>query len=843
MKNRRTLLSFLLLLILPGVFGFAPLRQTGADISLSVSAGYNGYFDEGQWVPVRVTLDNTGNSDLSGEVRVHTGGGSGLADTTYNMPVDLPRGAHKEVFLYVSLGSYNQRLHVEVTDRKGHVVQRENADIRMTQRGDVLYAVIADPQSSVIIDMTGRTPGSGSGYQTYWQIEQLPDMAEALSGLDVILFYDTDTGKLTDTQRIALDNWVLTGGHLIVAGGASWQRTTAGLQNLLPVTLQGTAQVNSLAPLADYLGDSPDPLDVPTTISLNTPQPGAETLVTVGDIPLVVRRNYGEGVVDFLAVEPHVEPFLSWTQLDDLWYTLLASVGQQTSWSHGFTNWNLGREATLTVSNTVLPTFLQLCGFLLLYIILVGPLNYLILKKFNRREWAWLTIPLMILLFSVLAYRVGFNLRGNVATINRLTVVQVWPESDRAQVNSLIGVQSPRRATYNVELERGYSLRTLPDIGTGLNGPASIVQGTHYEAQDIAIDAGTIASFTASGYTNAPHVQAAVTWHMGDNENIPDDLPCDQFPCVAGEITNSTAMELEDTVLLAKGESRYLGTLKPGESRNFAISIGGTQDPGPLTIGNPLNQYNLYYVNPWQAPPRPGWCFSYDELEGIPLTVMDVMRNERFSCTVGSVNNRQQEIRRRYRLIGSLVSDLDLSGGRGTRVYLFGWNKNSLVNVDLGDKPQADEDTTLYVFELSTTVETHSEEVEVPPSITTWTNLDTGEANTLTDIAPIRFRVSSTNQAVFQFMPMPGMRLAWVSELTVKFRAQGPLTIEIWNWDTSDWEMITINPDDTDTIITNPGGLVGPENAVNIRVRTLDTTSSYNQIDFLKVGYRGQLAE
>ena len=47
-----------------------------------------------------------------------------------------------------------------------------------------------------------------------------------------------------------------------------------------------------------------------------------------------------------------------------------------------------------------LPDVLPIIGFLLIYIALMGPLNYVILNRLNRREWAWVTIPLLIAVFS-----------------------------------------------------------------------------------------------------------------------------------------------------------------------------------------------------------------------------------------------------------------------------------------------------------------------------------------------------------------------------------------------------------------------------------------------------------
>jgi type II secretory pathway pseudopilin PulG len=824
-KHRLFAITLLLILTMPMMVASAPLRQDQPDIQLSFSVGYNGYFRKGQWTPVRITATNNGGN-LDGEVRVRTGTTGGLAETTYRTPIDLPRGARKQIFLYVSLENYTGRVQVEVVDNAGHIAGRETVNVRSAAQDDILYAVVTESPFGAA-DLSALWPGTGTAVQVRWQLDEIPTLADALAGLDVLMFHDVDTGALTAEQFAAITGWLRMGGHLIVAGGEAWQRTTAGLESVLPVTLKGTVPVDSLAALAaDYLRLPVEPLESETTATNNTPRPSARVLVSAGGVPLIVRDHYGAGVVDFVAVDPNSEPLRSWQQVEYLWYALVASVGQQPSWSDEFDDWSMAREATLTTSNTVLPTFLQLCGFLTLYIVLIGPVNYLILKRLNRREWAWFSIPLLIVIFSVLAYSVGFNLRGNVATVNRLTVVRVYGSDEQAQVNGLIGVQSPRRSTYNIAVERGFTLRTLPEIGTGLSVPVAITEGTRYLAEDVPIDAGTIASFEATGQAAAPGLNSNVTWHLSR----------DQMPRVTGEITNVTNRVFSDAVVMVKGESRYLGNMAPGETRIFDITLG-PQDPGPLTLGNSLTQYSPSYF-PYSSA-SPAWCFSF---RGVALTVPDVMRNEEFSCSTTGVTPRQQEIRRRYRLLASLVVDQELSGGRDTGVYLFAWNEDAWINVELMGKPQNEEDTTLYIFDLPVTVVAEDERVEIPPGLTTWTIADTGDSNTIREHAPNAFQLGGGTHAAFQFMPMPAVQLAVVDELVIRFQATGPLWVELWNWDRDVWQRIWLNPATDATVIRSPDRFIGPENAVNVRILSQDA-SAYTRVDYVSVAYRGQLAE
>ncbi|WP_162909983.1 DUF7408 domain-containing protein [Aggregatilinea lenta] len=821
-KRSPLLLLVLLTLALPLLAGFAPSRQDGLAVDLVASAGYEGYFRQGQWLAVRAELTNRGAS-LDGALRVRSGGIGGLAETIYQTPVILAEGVHKQVFLYVSPDTVTQRLQVEVVDRSGEIAGRANVRLQLANRSDVLIAVVTDSLLGAV-DLTALTPGIGEAHQVNWQVADIPPLADALAGLDVLMFHDVDTGTLSADQLDAIQMWVLQGGHLIVAGGEFWQRTTAAFGDLLPVTLEGTQPIETLEPLADYLRADAEPLETGTTLTRATVRPGARALANGEGVPLLVRGAHGGGTVDFLAVDPQTEPLRSWGDLERLWYTLLASAGQQPSWLSGHESWSMAREATLTSSNTTLPTFAQLCGFLALYIVLIGPANYLLLKRLNRREWAWATIPVLIAIFSVLAYTVGFNLRGSVPSVNRLATVMVWPDSDQAHVNALVGVQSPRRIAYNIAAAEGGTLRTLPDVGTGLSVAVTVTEGQRTVVEDVPIDAGMTASFAVRSSAPAPALEGQAEWLLSTS----------QAPRLTGSVTNTLDVPLEDAVILVKGASRYLGTLAPGDTRTFNISLG-PQDPGPLALGQ-ADWLQTVTTSAWGYAGR-AWCFTP---EGLELTMADMMRSEAFPCEISGLGDEQQKVRQRYRLLGALVVDYDISGGRGAGVYLAGWTDEVPLDVELVNRTNEEEDTALWMLSLPVSVTSAASQVVVPPGLTTWTVVRSGDARAAIDVSPTGFQLTGTERAVFEFMPLPEMRLVQVDALTIQFAAQGALRLDVWNWQDDAWMQVEVDPAANEMTLSDAAAFVGPENAVRVRV-VLEDPTLFNEVDYLKVAYRGAL--
>lgn len=821
MTRRLSFLVFLVVLAAPCLLAFAPPRQSTVD--LTISAGYGGVYRRGQWVAVRVTVSNSGES-LSGMLQVRPDSSGSLENAQYRMPLDLPRGGRKQVFVYIAPEPYVRDLRVEVLDARERVVASRPLVLRMAEPEDVLLAVLTESPLGAV-DLTASVPGVGTAYQVNWRVAHLPPLAEALAGLDVLLIHDADTGALSVEQAQALGRWVLAGGHLIVAGGDAWQRTTAGIAHLLPVELQGSVVREGLDSLATFAHLPAEPLRESTVVARTTPRPGARVLAGQGDLPLVVRQSYGAGLVDFLAADPQAEPLRSWTGLAQLWHTLIAWAGQRPSWGRGISDWTAARQGTLTLFHTALPDLLQLCAFLLAYIILVGPANYVVLRRLNRREWAWVTTPTLIVLFSVLAYQVGFNLRGNAPTISRLTVVRQWSGQGEAQVSALVGVQSPRRAFYDVLAGHGFTLRPLPDSGVGM--AVTVDEGTRYAVKAVPIDGGTVASFVTEGFAPALPFDAAATWTLSGG----------YAPYLAGHVTNESGVLWRDAVLLIKGEARYLGDLLPGQTVTFDLSVG-PQDPGPLTLGSTLAR-RPYLWPSWQFSRQvPGWCFDY---RGLGLTLSDVMQGARFTCAARGVSRHEQEIRRRYRLLAALAVDYDLSGGRGMGAYVFAWSDSALAAIELPGTSPKTEDTTLLILEMPIRVDSSENLVQIPPGLTTWTIAETHDPRTLTTISPDAFEIPEGSQAAFQFMPMPPLQLAETQAIDVLFQGQGALLVEVWDWAAEEWRTLEFEADATMVRLSSADRYAGPGGAVNVRISSTGG-SAYNNIDYVRVVYHGRLA-
>jgi hypothetical protein len=816
------------------VMAFAPPAQAPI-ITMSVDAGFDGHFRDAEWMPVIVEVSNAGDP-MQGRlvIRPETSG-SGISNT-FSAPVNLPTGASQTVTLYVTARSFATQVRVELIDDSGGVIAATPATIRAVQALDQLYVVITQSTAGSV-DMTGASLGGYTAYQTNWRVRDLPDNAAALHAVNMLLFSDVDTSTITSAQKEALSDWVMAGGHLIVTGGPGWQPTAAGIADLLPLEPAGSATLDALNEIGQWLGSTAGrELTAQTVAATGTLREGADVMLKQGELPLLARRSLGGGLVDYLTVDPNTLPLRGWGGLTDLWRTLATTAGTPPTWAYGFSSWDLAADAIeILPGYNLLPQGLPLCGFLALYILLIGPLNYAVLARLNRRELAWVTIPLFIVIFSALAWALGFNLRGTTATLSRLSVVQSWPDSERASVNGLVGLLSPRRAQYDLTLAEGSTLRPIPHVAQGnlitsnVQSSVEVQQTDRFKANDFAVDASFIAGFNTSGIIQKPAIGGSASMSYEGEEGQQR---------VRGSVRNDSD-QLVNPVVLARGMAFALpATLEPGDTEPFEFLLEADGPPAPGLYSPAASTAYGGYSSPYY--------YSYYGLAGAGQTVVDIMGQDDYTNSDPD-NPSSQESRRRRMFLASFMSDyytysssINTSGastGRGDKVYLAGWTSSAPQPVELEGATWNSEDTTIYLIELAVELAKPTTPVTISPDRFTWL---VEERSGIADISPLNLALQPGDQATFRFTPLPTAVLSDVDRLTI--RVERPnigttnLPISVYNWSTSAWEEVQIRNGSRQ--IHNPTRFLGPQNSVLVRLNA-DSAGGYLRVDRLTIEQRG----
>lgn len=116
------------------------------------------------------------------------------------------------------------------------------------------------------------------------------------------------------------------------------------------------------------------------------------------------------------------------------------------------------------------PTFLELVLWIAAYLILVGVVNFLILRRLGRPEWGWITIPVLSILFSGLLYAVSARSHPSNFGLDEIVIYRMDPHSPLASMQAQVRISAPSRSTAHpilpagLVLENGQRVFTVGDV-------------------------------------------------------------------------------------------------------------------------------------------------------------------------------------------------------------------------------------------------------------------------------------------------------------------------------------------------------------------------------------------
>ncbi len=531
-----------------------------------------GHARVGSWMAIEVYLRNDGPS-VSGELRLS---GGAQSRTTFGTAVDLPPQSDKTYLLYAQPPAFGGTLDVVLVDG-GRTVATSEVAFTVHDAAQLVVGVVAERPEGIVprLDLLPAENGSRAAIVPL-QPADLPERVEAWAPLDRLIWQDADSGQLSPGQVTALRGWLAGGGRLVIAGGTAGGAMLSGFpDDLLPYRPAATVDVAPES-LTALLGSVPaDAADLP---ALAGPLQRGRALATVADQAVAAEAPFGSGSVVLLGFDPtHGWP-ADGDGAEELWRRLLPPrVAGPTIAGDDSARVN----AVSQLPALALPPFGGLLILLAAYIVLIGPINYLVLRKLDRREWAWITMPVLIAVFAAGAYGFGAALRGVDVIVNEVAIVRGAPDTTEGTAQVYLGVFSPSRGTYQVEVPGGALLSsTLTAEASGGTGKLDVLQGDPARVRDLTVSFGTLRTLRAETATTVPRVRADLRLENGT---------------LRGTVANLSDRPLEKPAVVLGGSVVVLQDLAPGaqqqvEMRVRSVPFGqplGDRIIGPALLGNP----------------------------------------------------------------------------------------------------------------------------------------------------------------------------------------------------------------------------------------------------------------
>lgn len=536
----------------------APAGAAG-EITLEARALVAGRFESNGWIAVAATLSN-GGSPVTGYLAADG------EDGTVRRFVELPAGAHKLVTLYLRPAPFVRTVALRFESPDGVSLATASAEARVLERTSGHVAIVGDGGGNLRPQLIAR--GSGFPEPIPLASADLPERPEPLRGIETII-WAADSSSVTEAQQRSLERWVAAGGQLVVLGGPDWQARTAAFDALLPVERLASRDGSSAAALAAWAGaDEPSGSD-PLTSAVGELRAGAVSLVGDGNGgSLFAAITRGAGRASFVGIDLATEPFRTWAGASALWARLIPDdrIIEQWGGSGPIDDEvaNAMNQALANLPSLAVPSAALLLGVIVGYILLIGPLSYLVLRRLDRRELAWIVAPVLVLVFSGVSYGIGASMKGSQIIVNEIAVVRSSTDGTAASVSTYAGVFSPTRASYDLTV-RGDALLSALAANTfepridGQSVNYATEQGDPAHLRGLAVSVFGLQAVRAEAvipYT--PSIR--VTWSViGGN--------------LEGRASNEGSQSMEDVAVVGQMGGVMVGTLAPGESKTFRLPL------------------------------------------------------------------------------------------------------------------------------------------------------------------------------------------------------------------------------------------------------------------------------
>ncbi len=396
--------------------------------------------------------------------------------------------------------------------------------------GDALLArdsVTVRPETG--IESVGILPALGSVVQAPERVNLEPDTQKAhlvplpvtvldagtaaLDQLTTVIGSAADLAALTGPQRLALAQWVNRGGHLVV-----------------------DADVGPIQGLPDAW----------------QPGPGGWATAGRGD----VRLSHGQAAAGAWAQVLVPSGATASTQMNSAADTLSFLPG--VPMAEG-----LGRDAGFH-----LPELGALIAFLAVYVLLVGPITFLVLARANKRAWTWVCVPVLAILFTGAFTVSGARLR-NTTEASHATIIEVGPSGSTAYTSALVGSVTGGRTT--VELGPGWSADAADTGGRNAAKPPPLTMGPDGLEAQLHLEPGAFSLVRATG--PAGLADAVVVHAEADATKV------------TGTVTNNLDVDLNEVVVLVGYSAQRIADAIPAHGTQ-AFTVERPRQGVAIDVGN-----------------------------------------------------------------------------------------------------------------------------------------------------------------------------------------------------------------------------------------------------------------
>lgn len=497
---------------------------TSHGLKFVVNYGFDGFVKFGQYFRIQGTITNQGK-ERDGIFQVVIPGEE-KDNGAYQQKIHLKSHDSGNVEFVIPMDGVNDQFQYSFIEEDKTIVEKM-ATVKLLQDSqDIFFGVLTNNQEKF------RYLEDGDKKLYYLSKDNFPDDSLVLESFDGIIIDDYNADEFSESQYTALLQWVKEGGSLIL-------------------------DKNSSGYFDDSLGK------------------GSQNRY-------FTKYNLKFGNIIVLNEELDSLEQQEYTRTE-LWKEIVRNLGESKSLNrenkYGGSYYNYRIKDILSIPESREIPKAGGYGIVLgIYVFLIGPLLYLVLKKKDKRHLTWILVPVIGVVFTFIIYALGNTTRITKPFGRYLTYATVGEDGFTSE-HTYFSFTSPYNREYKVTFDDGYNV----SIVSNQYGYMYMNQKDHDYSDYTKLveqEEGKTSIFL-KGFSSFAPLYFTVRRNTA-GQGTYDYLIQDNMEKITGEFTSHLGYDLEYTGIVCNGTILPVGKIRDGET----VSIKSTPENNYSTINS-----------------------------------------------------------------------------------------------------------------------------------------------------------------------------------------------------------------------------------------------------------------
>lgn len=577
-----------------GAVVYAKAEQSTASFSGDVEVlkqENNGYV-------IQVTVENSGE-DFTGTVQVIFAG-SDYVNSAYNTEITLPAQGKKQFTINVAgtaVDTASGMCAIHFLDERENVLQSvQHKYIFGNVMTEVPAGVLSDNYAGLaFMEAKGETINFHNRSYPVKLVElERNHLKDQLDGIYFLIIDQFDVSSLAREDIEAIQDWTKGGGWLIIGTGEYAEQTLSGFDHdfigVSASDISEPGEENFLSAHADpygydYYMYTDDGIDFTNMAVADLDYNNVNGYLS-SENPAII-GFVGDGSAMIFGCSLGNEEMQKVNK-----YTVTYMYEELTNASSGYQfddypEWDYINERALAFIDNIRTNvdFTGLKVMIILYVVLVGPVLYLILRRAKRSEWYWVCVPALGVLFIAGVYFLGQGAQVREAKVYSVTAQRV---------------DSSRKDTYYLAYHSGTKPWTVPlkaDYETA--GPGSSWSSYYYggygqntDDYHYIVDNG--GESLSAGIKPEENFESGFFYAEGRTESK-GTIVCENLTGIGrgkagGTVTNGTEYDMSYMAVWLDDSIKVFSDVKAGET----VDLGQAEKDGRCVYDNMTASYASY---------------------------------------------------------------------------------------------------------------------------------------------------------------------------------------------------------------------------------------------------------